>query len=145
MLGRVDVDAEPAVQPAGRRLAERRACRSTAGSPARRRCRQRGDDRRRRRVARRADREVDAAARAAASATRLQLVEPVVGVRRRDEAHQRHAATYSRKRAEAGVVEAGPQAHAVVLRRLDEHLALAVHRGEHVAAVVRDQQLDDRR
>jgi hypothetical protein len=41
--------------------------------------------------------------------------------------------------------EPGAHADAVFLGLLDEHLAFTVHRGQHVAAVERDEQLGDLR
>ena len=51
-------------------------------------------------------------------------------------------AVHVRRRPPAGVVEAGPDEHAVVAGRLAEHLALAVDLGQHVAPGVGHVQLD---
>src|SRR5947207_3304864 len=49
----------------------------------------------------------------------------------------------ARELAERRVIEPHPQPHGVVVRLLAEDLALPVHRGQDVAALVRDGELHD--
>ncbi len=139
---------------ASSRLAAARSarCRSTAGSPARRPTSERVEHRRGGRIARGADREVDHAALVGVG-DRRELVEAVVGVGRRDEArvvlHERLALTTGLRRDELGEPAGRAASRRARTRmpsslvRLRDDLALAVQRGQHVAAVVGDQQLDD--
>ena len=142
-MGGVDLDAEPPGHPPGGRLAVGRRADRRRVAPLGARAGERLDHGGGRRVARRADRQVDEPA-GQGLPHRLELVEAVVGVRRRDE---RLGGSRSRHHvlgelAERGVVEPHPQPHAVVVGLLAEHLALAVHGGQHVAPVVGDGQLD---
>ena len=149
-----------------RRRATRR-CPPTRDTPSTRRGRARPPRERDlgNRVARRADRAVDDAAGQAVGES-LQRVEPLVRVRRRHEsrithvvepiggreptggpgpARRRRVALELREPAGRRVGQAGLHARAGVGVHLHQHLARAVQRREHVAAVVRHDVLDDAR
>ena len=117
------------------------------------------------RVDRVADRAVDDAARHHGREP-AERVEPVVRVGRRHEADLRHSGVDHRSETTGGwraavaavdrgdevreatddrVGQAGPHAYAGVVVHGDEDVALAVQRGEHIAAFVRNVQLDDLR